>query len=170
MNLSFQLCLTLKDLLFHLFQFSFTPKSPGILLYLIFTNKTNFICQLIKSGITFKPSSQLTLPYRYHGLAQCIQMRCRHLIPMTVYGNLCFPELNIRLRFSRIATSFMSMPEASVHHYSDTILRQNNIRTSWQFLIMQTKTESTSMQPLPDQNFRFGVLATDTGHIMVALD
>lgn len=33
----------------------------------------------------------------------------------------------------------------------------------------QTKTESTSMQTLPDQNLRFGVLATDTGHVVATL-
>ena len=38
-----------------------------------------------------------------------------------------------------------------------------------QFLIMQTKAESTSMQPLPDQNFRFGVLALNGRHTLMAL-
>ena len=34
---------------------------------------------------------------------------------------------------------------------------------------MKTETESTSMQTLPNQNFRFGVLATDTRHTLMAL-
>ena len=63
----------------------------------------------------------------------------------------------------------MPVPETTIYHYCDTIFGQDNIRTSRQFLIMQTKTKSTSVQSLPNQNFRLGVLATDVGHAVMSL-
>ena len=102
-------------------------------------------------------------------LPQSLKMGVRHFITMSIPGNLSFPKLNICFRFSRISTSFMPMPEATIHHYCHAIFRKDNIRTSRQFVIMQTKAEPTRMKPLPNQNFRFGVLATDRRHAVTTL-
>ena len=145
MNFSLQLSLLAKQLL----PFSSCCCSTLPLIHILdpldLTCISDLLSQSIMPIIQLRTVMKFAFPHRNHSPAQSLQMRCRHLIPMPVPSNLCFPELNICFRFSCIATSFMPVPEASVHHYSDTILRQNNIRTSWQFLIMQTKTKSTSV-------------------------
>jgi hypothetical protein len=92
-----------------------------------------------------------------------------HLIAMTVPCDLRFPELPIRFRPGRIAAPHMPMPETAIDHYSDPIFGKNNIRTSRQPLVMQTKTKPARIQPLPDHNLRPGVFATNGRHTMVAL-
>ena len=63
----------------------------------------------------------------------------------------------------------MSMSKTAIDHYYNTILRQNYIRSPWQLLVLQTESETPCMKSLPNQNFRFGVLATDAGHTILSL-
>ena len=63
----------------------------------------------------------------------------------------------------------MSMPETSIHHDYNTIFRKYDVWPSRQFPVLQTESEPSSMKPLPDQNLRFGVLATNGRHALAAL-
>ena len=63
----------------------------------------------------------------------------------------------------------MSMPEASIHQNAGTILSEHNIRFSWQPWMIEPIPESPSPQELPDKNLRFGILALDCRHVIVAL-
>ena len=94
----------------------------------------------------------------------------QHLrVPLPVPPDLILPELGIRCRHHIILTSFMSMPETSVHKDAGTILSEHNIRFSRQPRMIEPIPESPSPQELPDKNLRFGILASDCRHIVVAL-
>ena len=169
MNFSLQLSLLAKQLL----PFSSCCCSTLPLIHILepldLTGISDLLSQSIKPIIQLRTVTKLAFPHRNHSPSQCLQMCRRHFIPMPVPSNLRFPELNICFRFSRIATSFVPVPEATIYHYCNTIFGQDNVWATRQLPIMKTKPEPTSMQPLPNQNFRFGVLATDAGHAISAL-
>jgi len=91
------------------------------------------------------------------------------MVPLSVSPDLILPELGIRFRHHIILASFMSMPEASIHQNAGTILPEHNIRFSRQPRMIEPIPESPSPQELPDKNLRFGILASDCRHIVVAL-
>lgn len=91
------------------------------------------------------------------------------MVPLPVSPDLILPELGIRFRHHIILASFMSMPEASIHQNAGTILSEHNIRFSRQPWMIEPIPESPSPQELPDKNLRFGILALDCRHVMVAL-
>ena len=91
------------------------------------------------------------------------------MVPLPVPPDLILPELGIRFRHHIILASFMSMPEASIHQNAGTILSEHNIRFSRQPWMIEPIPESPSPQELPDKNLRFGILASDCRHVMVAL-
>ena len=68
-----------------------------------------------------------------------------------------------------ILATFMSMPEASIHQNAGAILPQYNIRFPRQPWMIESIPESPSPQELPDKNLRFGILALDCRHVIVAL-
>lgn len=91
------------------------------------------------------------------------------MVPLPVSPDLILPELGIRFRHHIILASFMSMPEASIHQNAGTILSEHNIRFSRQPWMIEPISESPSPQELPDKNLRFGILALDCRHVIVAL-
>ena len=91
------------------------------------------------------------------------------MVPLPVSPDLILPELGIRFRHHIILASFMSMPEASIHQNAGTILPKHNIRFSRQPWMIEPIPESPSPQELPDKNLRFGILASDCRHIIMAL-
>ena len=91
------------------------------------------------------------------------------MVPLPVPPDFILPELDIRFRHHIILASFMSMPEASIHQNAGTILSEHNIRFSRQPWMIEPIPESPSPQELPDKNLRFGILALDCRHVMVAL-
>ena len=91
------------------------------------------------------------------------------MVPLPVPPDLILPELGIRFRHHIILASLMSMPEASIHQNAGTILPEHNIRFPRQPWMIEPIPESSSPQELPDKNLRFGILASDCRHIMVAL-
>ena len=44
------------------------------------------------------------------------------------------------------------------------VLRQDYVRFAWQYLVMQSKSESISVQVAPDDQFWFGIFVPDTAH------
>ena len=91
------------------------------------------------------------------------------MVPFPVSPDFLHPEPGIRFRNHVILASLMSMPEASIHQNAGAILPQHNIRFSRQPWMIEPIPESPSPQELPDKNLRFGILASDCRHIMVAL-
>ena len=91
------------------------------------------------------------------------------MVPFPVSPDFLHPEPGIRFRNHVILATFMSMPEASIHQNAGAILPQHNIRFSRQPWMIEPIPESPSPQELPDKNLRFGILAPDCCHIVVAL-
>ena len=91
------------------------------------------------------------------------------MVPFPVPPDFILPELGIRFRHHIIPAPFMSMPEASIHQNAGTILPQHYIRFSRQPWMIEPIPESPSPQELPDKNLRFGILALDCRHVVVAL-
>jgi hypothetical protein len=90
-------------------------------------------------------------------------------IPLPIAFNLCFPELRIGFRKYIIFTSFMSVPEASVHKNASTVFLQYDVGRTRESLYMDTETVSVSEKEFPHDYLWLRVLATDTCHAPVAL-
>jgi hypothetical protein len=81
---------------------------------------------------------------------------------------------NIRLNFSSPECTprfwpleflaFMAVPKAAVHKHNRLVFPQNNVRLSWQRLVMQAKPEACGVKRFSDDDLRFGILAFDTSH------
>ena len=119
----------------------------------------------------FLPDSRLQFAFPYHdGMPAHFCQPVQHLmVPLPVPPDLILPELGIRFRNHVILASLMSMPEAAIHQNAGTILPQHNIRFPRQPRMIEPIPESPSPQELPDKNLRFGILASDCRHIVVAL-
>ena len=104
------------------------------------------------------------------GMPSHFRQPMQHLmVPFPIPPDFILPELDIRFRHHIILAPFMSMPEASIHQNAGTILPEHNIRFSRQPWMIESIPEFPSPQELPDKNLRFGILALDCRHIVVAL-
>ena len=117
------------------------------------------------------PDSRLQFAFPDNdGMPSHFSQPMQHLmVPFPVPPDFILPELGIRFRHHIIPAPFMSMPEASIHQNAGTILPEHNIRFSRQPWMIESIPESPSPQELPDKNLRFGILALDCRHIVMAL-
>lgn len=60
------------------------------------------------------------------------------------------------------------MPEAAVNEYNRTVLRQDDIRLSWQISAMKAEAEPHAVQHGTDNQLRLGVRTRDPAHIPTA--
>lgn len=63
----------------------------------------------------------------------------------------------------------MPMPEASVHEYNSTILRQNDIGTTRQLCTTQPVPQPPGMKALANKDLQFGVRTADPRHLRGSL-
>jgi hypothetical protein len=63
----------------------------------------------------------------------------------------------------------MRVPEAPVHKDRRSILRQNNIRLSWQIFSMEPVSVAQGVKDRPDAHFRLCVSVLNRGHVAAAL-
>ena len=119
----------------------------------------------------FLPDSRLQFAFPDdNGMPSHFSQPMQHfMVPLPVSPDLLHPEPGIRFRYHIILAPFMSVPEASVHQNAGAILPQHNIRFSRQPWMIEPISESPSPQKFPDKNLRFGILASDCRHIVVAL-
>ena len=117
------------------------------------------------------PDSRFQFAFPYHdSMPSHFSQPVQHLmVPLLIPPDFILPELGIRFRNHVILASLMSMPEAAIHQNTGAIFPQHNIRFSRQTWMIEPIPESPSPQELPDKNLRFGILASDCRHIMVAL-
>ena len=90
-------------------------------------------------------------------------------IPLPIAFNLCFPELRVGFGKYIIFTTFMSVPEASVHEDAGAVFPQYNVGRAGQFLHIDTETIAVCKKEFPHNHFRLGVLAPDVCHAFMAL-
>ena len=117
------------------------------------------------------PDSRLQFTFPDNdGMPSHFSQPMQHLmVPFPVPPDFILPELGIRFRHHIIPAPFMSMPEAPIHQNAGTILSEHNIRFSRQPWMIEPIPESPSPQELPYKNLRFGILALDCRHVVVAL-
>ena len=117
------------------------------------------------------PDSRLQFAFPDNdGMPSHFSQPMQHLmVPFPVPPDFILPELGIRFRHHIILAPFMPMPEAPIHQNAGTILPEHNIRFPRQPRMIEPIPESSSPQELPDKNLRFGILASDCRHIVVAL-
>ena len=112
---------------------------------------------------------QFTFPY-HDGMPSHFSQPVQHLmVPLPVPPDLLHPEPSVRFRHHIIFAPLVSMPEASIHKNAGTILPEHDVRFSRQPRMIEPIPESPSPQELPDKNLRFGILALDCRHVVVAL-
>ena len=112
---------------------------------------------------------QFTFPY-HDGMPSHLSQPVQHLmVPLPVPPDLLYPEPGVRFRYHIIFAPLMSVPEAPVHQNTGAIFPQHNIRFTRQPRMIEPIPESPTPQKFPDKNLRFGILASDCRHIMVAL-
>lgn len=85
------------------------------------------------------------------------------LIARDVRVNLCFPELPSGAGpFEKMA--IMSVPETPVNKHNGVVPPEDNIWSPGKTRIMQSVSEATTIQPLPDEEFRLCIATTNAGH------
>ena len=119
----------------------------------------------------FLPDSRLQFAFPYHdGMPSHFSQPVQHLmVPFSVSPDLLHPELCVRFRHHVILASLMSMPEAAVHQNTGAIFPQHDVRLARQPRVIEPIPESPTPQKFPDKNLRFGILALDCRHVIVAL-
>ena len=120
---------------------------------------------------SFLPDSRLQFAFPYHdGMPSHFSQPVQHLmVPLPVPPDLLHPEPSVRFRHHIIFAPLVSMPEASIHKNAGTILPEHDVRFSRQPRMIEPIPESPTPQKFPDKNLRFGILALNCRHIVVAL-
>jgi len=89
------------------------------------------------------------------------------LIPL-VTRQICLelfgPEFRPRCGGRGKATPFVSVPETSMYEHRCMVAREDQIRMSWKPAVMKAVSEAPGMHCASEQDFRFGILAPDSGH------
>ena len=96
----------------------------------------------------------------------CNQLCFRFTIICSICLNLIKPPFSTGLRNYVIPASFMSMPEATMYEDNSFIFWEYNIRLSGKVFYMKAVPETLAVQKPPNQQFRFGILTTDPGHVV----
>ncbi|MFO7629323.1 MAG: hypothetical protein R6W06_07365 [Prochlorococcaceae cyanobacterium] len=62
----------------------------------------------------------------------------------------------------------MTVPETAVHKENCPVLREDQVRASWQFAIVQPETETAGVEPAADQHLWLCVSAPNRRHVAAA--
>jgi len=87
-------------------------------------------------------------------------------VPRVIPLQFLNPIFLIRAWHSRLTTSGMPVPEATMDHYNTSALGKDKIRLPGKVLQMQPVTVAETVQQPTDRHFRRGVSATDSAHIL----
>ncbi len=121
----------------------------------------NQLCQLIKGETSFSLKS--TLPQDHDTPPLILKRLYIPDISFPVTPDFFSPELRTAGRPLEQVT-IVAMPEATINLDNCSVFGKYQIRFARQIPGMQAKTEAPGMKGFSDQNFRFGVLASDTRH------
>jgi hypothetical protein len=91
------------------------------------------------------------------------QMISRPLVGLAVQQEFSPPE-NFTARWPAEQFAIMTVPETTIHEYGGVVFRHDEVRVSRQTPLMQPEAEAAGVEPVPDQQFRSGVLGSDAGH------
>lgn len=107
---------------------------------------------------------EAAFPYHGYAPARCPERFDIPGISLDILAELLLPEFRTGCRGRGVSAASMTMPETSMHEDRDVPFSHDYVRTTWKFSIMQAITEPGSVDRASQDHFRFGVLATNTGH------
>jgi hypothetical protein len=118
---------------------------------------------------TFQQPSQLsschfTLPDDKYSPTSFDKKSVGTRVSYDIFLELALPEARIGRWRSGIAALIMPMPEASMHKYDSTVLRQHNVWLTRQILWGNAISQTMSMQILAYNQLRLRVTSPYTGH------
>ena len=85
-------------------------------------------------------------------------------VSLDVGRELRRPEFRTGCWGCREATVFVAVPEAAMHKYDSLVLGEDKIRFTGQLCSMQPIAEACGVQCAPQQQFRLGILVSNTRH------
>ena len=117
-------------------------------------------CKVSSRHFFFKPHSQTIAARQPSVLSWYSTFWSR----ATLRANLFLPKISARFRQVRGGATFMLMPKAAIDKNDCVIFFQHQIGWTWQFLIMQPKTEALPVQCRPYPFFWLGIFTANGGH------
>jgi hypothetical protein len=109
-------------------------------------------------------TSQAAFPEQNYPPSGFLQVDNSLPIAPHIASKFCLPEFDIAGRCRGILAPLMPMPVTPVNEHHRAVSRKNEIRSTGQFFVMQSITQSLPMQKVSDQHFGLGILAANAGH------
>ena len=85
-------------------------------------------------------------------------------VALAIPDELACPKLSPRSGQPEVGAPLVRMPEASVHQDDGIAGRKYQVGSTWQILVMQLVSQTSSMESLTKPDFGRRVLASDAGH------
>ena len=98
-----------------------------------------------------------------------MELRIIFFVALAVLIELGRPEFHSRLRNHEIAATFVGMPEAAIDENHGLVLPHDDVRRTWQILLVQTIAIASGEEEFPHDELRLRVLATNPRHAMMPL-
>ncbi len=90
------------------------------------------------------------------------------VISFDIVFEFLVPENRVCFRCCSVATRWMPMPETAMYEYNSIIFRQDDVRSAWQILSVESKTKTHPVKQRANVDFRLCILAIDTAHVPAA--
>lgn len=78
-------------------------------------------------------------------------------------------EAGVGFRDCIILAAFVTMPEASVNKNNGTVLGKDNVRFTWEIIVVQPVSETISPEGVTKYQLRLSGSGADSGHVTMAL-
>lgn len=107
---------------------------------------------------------EAAFPHHGNAPARCPERFDIPGIPLDILAELLLPEFRTGCWGRGVSAASMTMPETSMHEDRDVPFSHDYVRATWKFSTMQAITVSGGVECASEDQFRFGILATDAGH------
>ena len=99
-----------------------------------------------QTGLERRRVLQLTFPEHQHSPPAPLEVCALTRVALDRRRKLSLPKVAARRGQACTGAAFMPVPEASVHEYGEPTARQNQVRATRKFLVVQAKPEPQSMR------------------------
>ena len=122
----------------------------------------------VKSLFSFS-GFQLAFPDSYAMPSHICEFLLVLNVPLSVSINLILPEVDVCFRQSEETASFVPVPKAAVDKYHRVVLAKHDVWMSGKSWVVEPEPVTSSEEESSDGQFRFGVLAAYSRHVVVPL-
>ena len=112
---------------------------------------------------------ELAFPNSHHMPPHPCQLMLHLNISLLIAHNLLTPKLHMSLRRAILVTILMTMPKATIHKDTRTILAKHNVRRAWQSAIVHTITEAAGKEIPPHHHLWLRILGMNRSHYLATL-